>query len=145
MTERLGRDGSRKSVTPLPYVHDMDINQDLPTCTHRLVPVGRDIAIAACADCATIEWFRHGESIAAFDGMAAVFGMFDLVATLPAVSAPSREVLLYKAPRGSSRSLLDALPPKTWLEAAPGVAVSHDGRHLLVSPMDSASLPHPIA
>lgn len=107
-------------------------------CIHTVQPVTREIEIVACARCGTIEWFRSGAAIEPFDGMADVFGEFDLVATLPGVSAPGREVLLYKAPRGVSRSLLAALPSRTWLEAAPGLAVSHDGRHLLVSPMGPA-------
>ena len=106
------------------------------TCIHSLTSVTDDVEIVACARCRSIDWFRDGAPIAAFDGMADVFGAFDLVATLPAVSAPGREVLLYRAPRAASRSLLSALPIRTWLEAAPGVAISHDGRHLLVSPMD---------
>lgn len=116
----------------------MDTNRDFPSCTHVITPVVRDIGIAACGPCGTIEWFRRGRAVPAFDGMAEVFGMFDLVATLPGVSSPGPEVMLYKAPRGASRSLLDALPRRTWLEAAPGVAVSHDGRHLLVSPVEAA-------
>jgi len=105
-------------------------------CIHTLEPVTRAIDIVACARCGTIDWFRDGAPIEPFDGMADVFGSFDLVATLPAVSAPGRDVLLYRAPRGVSKSLLAALPPRAWLEAAPGLAVSHDGRHLLVSPTD---------
>ena len=116
----------------------MDTNRDSPACTHVITPVTRDIGIAACAACGTIDWFRRGAPVPAFDGMAEVFGMFDLVATLPGVSSPGRDVMLYKAPRGASRSLLDALPRRTWLEAAPGISVSHDGRHLLVSPLESA-------
>lgn len=108
------------------------------TCIHTLTPVTREIEIVACARCGSVEWFRSGSPIDAFDGMADVFGAFDLVGTLPAVSAPGPEVLLYRAPRSASKSLLGALPIRTWLEAAPGLAVSHDGRHLLVSPMDGA-------
>ncbi|MEX1004051.1 MAG: hypothetical protein WEB55_06045 [Acidimicrobiia bacterium] len=114
----------------------MNTNRDIPGCSHAIVPVTRDIGIDACGACGTIDWFRRGAPIPAFDGMAEVFGMFDLVATLPGVSSPGPEVMLYKAPRGASRSLLDALPRRTWLEAAPGIAVSHDGRHLLVSPVE---------
>jgi hypothetical protein len=114
---------------------DLFRNSTDKSCTHVLHHVTADVQLAACADCGTIDWFRHGVSIQAFDGMAEVFGMFDLVATLPAVSAPGPEVMLYKAPRGASRDLLKALPPRTWLEAAPGLAISHDGRHLLVSPI----------
>jgi hypothetical protein len=105
------------------------------SCTHVVHGVTADVQLAACATCRTIDWFRDGISIQPFDGMAEVFGMFDLVATLPAVSAPGPDVLLYKAPRGASRNLLKTLPPRTWLEAAPGLAISHDGRHLLVSPV----------
>lgn len=115
----------------------MNSNHARTDDTHVMRPVTPDISIVACADCGTIEWFRGGSPIQAFDGMADVFGMFDLVATLPGVNAPGREVMLYKAPRGSSRTLLEALPRRIWLEAVPGVAVSHDGRHLLVSPIES--------
>jgi len=123
----------------------MDTSRGGPSCTHVMREVTREIEIAACASCATIDWFRNGVSISPMDGMADVFGMFDLVATLPAVSAPGREVMLYKAPRGASRGLLDALPARTWLEAAPGLAISHDGRHLLVSPTTPIVAGHPSA
>lgn len=123
----------------------MDTNRDFPACSHVRASVTREISIVACGVCATIDWFRDGHPIAAFDGMADVFGLFDLVATLPGVSAPGREVMLYKAPRGASRSLLEALPRRVWLEAAPGVAVSHDGRHLLVSPVEGAFTGRPSA
>jgi hypothetical protein len=115
----------------------MDSTTKDTTCTHTLRPVTADIEVAACASCRSIDWFRQGTSIPAFDGMAAVFGAFDLVATLPGVSAPGPDVHLYKVPRSASRSLLGSLPVRTWLEAAPGLAIAHDGRHLLVSPMHS--------
>jgi len=123
----------------------MDTSRERPGCTHVTRQVTREIEIAACASCGTIDWFRNGVSISPLDGMADVFGMFDLVATLPAVSAPGREVMLYKAPRGASRGLLDALPMRTWLEAAPGLAISHDGRHLLMSPTAPIMTCHPPA
>jgi hypothetical protein len=123
-----------------------DTPHEPDSCVHVIHHVTREVAVAACASCRTIEWFRNGRSVEAFDGMADVFGMFDLVATLPGVSSPGPEVMLYKAPRGGSRSLLDALPLRVWLEAAPGLAVSHDGRHLLVSPIQTEfSPPRPIA
>jgi hypothetical protein len=112
-------------------------------CIHTIVSVTREIEIAACADCGTIDWFRRGRAIDAFDGMAEVFGMFDLVATLPAIHAPGNQVMLYRAPRGVSRNLLSALPARTWLEATPGLAISHDGRHLLVAPTDPTVVSRP--
>ncbi len=114
----------------------MDSMSTDTTCTHTLHQVTSDVEVAACASCRTVDWFRDGSAIAAFDGMAAVFGAFDLVATLPGVSAPGHEVLLYRVPRSSSRTLLRALPVRVWLEAAPGLAIAHDGRHLLVSPFE---------
>ncbi|MEX2280373.1 MAG: hypothetical protein WEA76_09830 [Acidimicrobiia bacterium] len=114
-------------------------------CTHVVRMVNREIGVAACGECGTIEWFRNGTPIGGFDGMADVFGMFDLVATLPGVSTPGPEVMLYTAPRGASRGLLAALPMRTWLEAAPGLSISHDGRHLLVSPSEPALTGRPSA
>jgi hypothetical protein len=107
--------------------------------------VDREIGVAACGVCGTIEWYRNGRSIGGFDGMADVFGMFDLVATLPGVSTPGPEVMLYTAPRGASRGLLSTLPVRTWLEAAEGLWISHDGRHLLVSPIEPALTGRPSA
>lgn len=113
------------------------------TCIHTITAVTRDIEIVACTRCGSIDWYRNGSPIDSFDGMADVFGAFDLVATLPAVSAPGPDVLLYRAPRAASKSLLSALPIRTWLEATPGLAISHDGRHLLVSPVEGAAMTLP--
>lgn len=106
-------------------------------CIHYLRPVIDDIEVTACAECRTVDWFRDGELIDPFDGLTEVFGMFDLVATLPGLAAPGDEVMLYTAPKKAARDLLKALPPKLWLLAAPGLAVSTDGRHLLMSPFES--------
>lgn len=107
-------------------------------CDHVVRRVTRDVSLAACGACGTVAWFRGSDRVDAFDGMAEVFGMFDHVATLPGVAAPGRDVMLYRAPRGASRDLLGALPLRAWVVAAPGIAVSHDGRHLLVSPLEPA-------
>lgn len=109
-------------------------------CEHVARRVTRDISLAACGECGTVEWYRGARRIDAFDGMAEVFGMFDHVETLPGLAAPGREVMLYKAPRGASRDLLGALPLRTWVVAAPGIAISHDGRHLLVSPLEPVAV-----
>ena len=106
------------------------------TCIHHLRPVIDDIEVTACGTCGIVDWFRDGEAIDPYDGLAEVFGMFDLVATLPGVAAPGPEVMLYSAPRRPARDLLKALPHKVWLLAAPGLAVSTDGRHLVISPFE---------
>ncbi len=67
--------------------------------------------------------------------LAALFGDYDLVARLEAVSAPGHEVLLYRAARGR-RDALAILPGRLWVEVAPGLYASHDERHLLLSPTD---------
>jgi hypothetical protein len=101
--------------------------------------ITRRVQVAACGACGTVEWFRDGTPIPAFDGVAEVFGAFDLVGTLPAINAPGPEVLLYAAPNPACRRVLETLPPRVWLYTAPGLAMSHDRRHLLVSPATQVS------
>jgi len=71
----------------------------------------------------------------AAEGMAAVFGQFDLVDELDAVWAPSRHILVYRAPGKRQRDHLTVLPKGTWLEVAPDLWASQDGdQHLLLAP-----------
>jgi hypothetical protein len=90
---------------------------------------------AACRECGLVEWFEAGRPVVADVALAALFGNFDLVGRLDAVSAPGREVLLYRPTPGGRRAL-DILPAHHWVEIAPALHASHDGSHLLLSPTD---------
>ncbi len=94
-----------------------------------------DLEAAVCAPCGTVEWFRSGRPLSAEVALAALFGDYDLIGELDAVSAPGNRVLLYRPARGR-RSALDILPSKRWFQVASGLHASHDGSHLLLSPTD---------
>lgn len=91
------------------------------------------IEVVACARCGTVEWSGPTRSLDPAEGMAALFGNFRLVGRLPAVQAPGREVLMYRAP-GKARAHLEAFPAHVWLHADTNLWLSHDGEHLLLVP-----------
>ncbi len=105
------------------------------TCTHIPVAAG-GIEVISCADCGEVSWFRKGQWLDPAEGMAALFGEYDLIGRLEALSAPAPEVLLYHPPSGRWRANLDVFPKHVWLEAGPDLFLSHDGEHLLLAPID---------
>lgn len=105
------------------------------SCHHRPRPLG-SLAVVACGECGSVEWFEAGRPLDAAAGMAAAFGDFDLVGSVPAVGAPAPEVLCYRPPRRSARSALDALPPFTWLRVQQDLWLCHDGELMLLAPTD---------
>ncbi len=109
-------------------------HHDLPTCRLETRRHGRFEA-AICRGCGSVDWFRDGRPVAADLALAGLFGDYDLVARLDAVSAPGREVLLYR-PNLSGRRALHILPEHRWIEVAPGLHAGQDGSHLLLSPTD---------
>ncbi len=98
------------------------------------------IEVVSCATCGEVSWYRRGQWLDPAEGMAALFGQYDLVGRLEALSAPAPEVLLYAPPSGRWRAHLDAFPKQVWLEAAPGLWLSHDQVHLLLAPADPIHL-----
>lgn len=105
------------------------------TCLHIPVAVA-GIEVVSCGECSEIGWYRRGQWLDPAEGMATLFGQFDLVATLDALSAPAPEVLLYRPPSGRVRAHLEVFAENVWLEAAPNLWLSHDGEHLLLAPTD---------
>lgn len=103
-------------------------------CTHTPAVVA-GTEVVACADCGEVAWFRDGRWLDPAEGMAALFGEYDLVGRLEALSAPAAEVLLYRPPSKRWRSHLEAFPKHVWLEASPDLFLSHDGEHLLLAPL----------
>lgn len=104
-------------------------------CDHELRTHGR-IGIIACATCGLVEWFgTGGRPIDPAEGMAALFGSFDLIGAVAAVGAPARRVLAYRPPR-SGRNAVNVLPVHCWLAAGPDLWVATDGQCLLLATPD---------
>lgn len=103
------------------------------TCQHTPIEVA-GLEVVSCDNCVEVAWYRGGEWMDPAEGMAELFGQYDLVGRLEALSAPAPEVLLYRPPNRRWRAHLDAFPKRTWLEAAPDLWLSHDGEHLLLAP-----------
>jgi len=103
-----------------------------PHCTHEPKTVD-GLLVVACGDCGEVSFRDAGGSVARRAGLARLFGQFDLEGSLPAVGAPAREVLLYRAPNGRARRGLHCIPSGAWLEVDDGLWLSHDGEHLLLA------------
>jgi hypothetical protein len=102
-------------------------------CEHKPVWVGR-VAVAACEDCGQVDWFSDQGPVDPAEAMAALFGSYDLVGSIPALGAPSPDVLVYAPPSTRKRANLGALPAKVWLKAGPHLWMSTDGEVLLLAP-----------
>lgn len=105
---------------------------DSTRCEHKPTWLG-DVAVMACADCGQVDWFSTEGPIDPAEGMAYLFGSYDLIDHLDALGAPSPTVLVYAAPSARKRRHLRALPANTWLKVAPDLWLSHDGVNLLLS------------
>jgi hypothetical protein len=116
-------------VTPTRHTGDMVMK----TCRHRPVDVA-GLQMVACDECATIEWSGATGPLDPAEGMAALFGDFRLVGRLPAVRAPGREVLMYRAPGRKAQTFLKAFPSRVWMQVDTHLWLSHDGEHLLLVP-----------
>ncbi len=92
------------------------------------------LRVVACAGCGTTEWWSKGRRLDPAEGMARLFGRFDLRGRLPAIQAPGPEALMYEPPDRRSRSHLDAFPSAVWLEVDTDLWMSHDGERLLLVP-----------
>ncbi len=88
------------------------------------------LSAAACPDCATVVWWEGETRLSAWDGLTMSIGQATVVDRMPAISAPSDEVVVCRTPSGFR---LGWLPQHRWVEAAPGVFIARSGRHLLLS------------
>ncbi len=102
-------------------------------CDHRPVKVGR-VAVSACVGCAEVTWFSQEGPIDPDEGIAAVFGSYDLIGPIDALGAPTPQVLAYRPPSSRKQAALDAFPAGTWLKAGPHLWMAHDGQVLLLAP-----------
>lgn len=112
---------------------------EMPTgtedCDHQLRTHGRT-GVIACAGCGLMEWFgAGGRPVDAAEAMAALFGSYDLIGPMPAVSAPARRVLAYRPNRGG-KAALQLLPPKSWLHAGQQLWLATEGELLLLATPD---------
>ena len=98
-------------------------------CTHIPRAIG-EVTVVACASCRTLDWFSSDGALDPAEGMARLFGSYDLVDHLDALGAPSPTVLVYRPPNAKKRRHLDLLPEKTWLQIGPDLWLSHNGELL---------------
>lgn len=106
-----------------------------PDCRHEIESLS-GVGVVACEACGTVEWWGTDRPLDPAEGMARLFGQFDLIGSLPSLNAPSAEVLVYRPPNWRHRAKLKAFPQGTWLEAHPGLWLTHDGENLLLAPSD---------
>lgn len=109
------------------------MSDHLPACEHRRVEVG-PLEADICDQTSIITWYDGDDLVDATVAMARVFGAFDLVETLPAIGAPGPLTSVYEASTRRERSWLLSLPRHRFLEAMPGVWISRDDSHLLITP-----------
>lgn len=104
-------------------------------CDHELKTHGR-IGVIACAQCGLVEWFgARGMILDPAEGVAALFGSFDLIGPMRAVGAPADRVLAYRPGRGK-KAALGVLPAHSWLRPAPDLWLATDGEILLLATPD---------
>lgn len=89
--------------------------------------------MSACSTCRQVEWRDDTGEMDPAEGMAALFGNFELIGTLDALGSPAPEVLLYEAPSARKRRNLSAFPENIWVKAAPDLWLTHDGERLLLA------------
>ena len=105
------------------------------TCHASPTPVG-PVNLTTCPSCHAYSWTtKHGLELDPAQGMAAAYGVFDLVAALESISAPGGTALVYRVPR-RLRSRLNVLTIGVWTEINPDLFATHDGTNLLLAPAD---------
>ena len=75
-----------------------------------------------------VDWLSDQGSLDPAEGLAYLFGSYDLVGHLEALAAPAPSVLAYAPPSARKRRNLDCLPKHVWLEVGPDLWLSHDGQ-----------------
>ena len=84
----------------------------------------------ACPECDVVVWWNGEQRLPAWDGLTMGIGQATIIDRMPAISAPSEEVVVCRTPSGFR---LGWLPRHRWVEAAPGVFLARSGRYLLLS------------
>ncbi len=110
----------------------MELNRLNGCGKHQFAVIG-DVRVAACPSCQRVEWGDVTGEIDASEGMAALFGSFELIGPLDALGSPAPEVLIYRTASAKKRKSLLAFPAYIWVKAAPDLWLTHDGEHLLLA------------
>ncbi len=105
------------------------------SCVHRRLRIGPFDA-EWCPRTDELSWKDAGEPIDPAVALARLFGEFDLVSVADGLHAPGTDVFIYRPSNRTRRTWMRSLPRATWLGAAPGLWLTHDDRHLLMSPDD---------
>lgn len=101
------------------------------SCRHEMSRWGRT-AVVACAACGLLQFFGSRGLLDPAEGMAALFGNYDLISPMPAVGAPAPRVLAYR-PNRSDKGALGLLPLGCWLAVGEDLWVASDGQALLLA------------
>lgn len=99
---------------------------------HQAVPIN-NLKVSACPECRQVEWHDSDGEIDPSEGMAVLFGSYELIGTLDALGCPAPEVLVYRAPSIKKRRNLNPFPQSRWVKAAPDLWLTHDGERLLLA------------
>lgn len=111
---------------------DTEINPP-DECRHEPRHWGRT-TVVACAACGLVQFFGPAGALDPAEGLAALFGSYDLVGAVSAVGAPAPVVLAYRPSLGK-KGALGVLPTGCWLRVGPELWVaSGDGVLQLATP-----------
>lgn len=110
----------------------MELNRLNGCPGHESTPVG-GLTVSACATCRRVEWREGAEEIDPSEGVAALFGSYDLIGVFDAVGSPAPEVLVYAPPTSRKQRHLAAFPKGAWVKAAPDLWLTHDGSNLMLA------------
>ena len=121
-------------IPVIPLWHGGAMDRD-HLCDHRARAVG-SVAVVACGACGDVEWFVEGRPADPAEGLAALFGDFDLAARVPTVAGPAATALAYTPGRRSPRRWADAFTPGRWWRVDETLWLCHDGSVLLLCPTD---------
>lgn len=130
--------GRRSTGTPRAGTDTAITDLDRPapsSCMHeRTTACGLTLDI--CPQTDEAQWLDGASQLDPAEALARLFGAFDLMAALPGPTAPGETVLVYLPDSRRGRQAMRALPAARWIHAAPGLWITHDGDHLLMSPSD---------
>lgn len=101
-------------------------------CEHVPTWMGR-VAVTACPDCGEVGWLSDQGPIDPAEGLAYLFGNYDLVDHLDLLGGPAPTALAYAPPSARKRRNLDVFPKHVWLRVGPQLWLSHDGEVLLLA------------
>lgn len=110
----------------------MELNRLNGCGEHHLVATG-NLLVSACAGCSTVEWRDAAGEIDPAEGLAALFGSYELIGNLDALGSPAPEVLVYRPPSNRKKRNLAPFPAHVWVKAAPDLWLTHDGENLLLA------------